>query len=509
VIDLQGKTLWHNKFSYDNMGNRTAVVKNGVADQYTYNINNQLTSISTTSINVSGIVDGDSASTVFVEDVKAKTTYLGDNLIAFDAFNIPIARESDTIQLYAMVNDVLATVGDSSKFICTAKAMPDEEINIYLYTDIGNVAPGNVNTIYIKKDLIYYEYDKNGNLVQRRSPTDTTSYHYDAENRLTRVDLPGGDFEEYVYDGFGQRIKILKNGNLFRTYVYDNLFEAVAIRESDNSTRYISRGLDYMGGIGGLVGVYDPAQGNLTNYFNHRGDLIGTTDSDEGLVSSVEYDAFGSIMSSSGIQSAGFGFSSKELDAASGLYNFGGRYYSADENRWMTRDPAGFEAGFNLYAFVGNNPVMSVDPFGYCEIPADLKRDMKKVDNAIQKYIKETGADITKELVLNIIENMARTGKIVPNFMSRIGGLTRAGGAIIGLGLTFLSPEGAEAMRGAIEAVRALKREQDFVRENNLLGRCQDLRPNLRRAGRAAGRLNRGLKGLPGIGFLFKTKNDR
>ncbi len=505
VINQEGKTLWHNKFTYDNMGNRITLHKNGVSDHYTYNVNNQLTSLTTTSINVSGIVDGDSASNVYVEDMKAKTTYLGSNMLAFEAFDIPVSRGNDTIQLYARVNDVLATVGDSSKFICTTNTLPNEQINIYLFTDVENVDPENINTIYIKKDLIYYEYDENGNLMQRRSPADTMNYHYDAENRLTRIDLPGGDYEEYVYDGLGQRVKTMKNGNLFKSYVYDNIFEAVAIRDSENNTQFISRGLDYLGGIGGLVGAYDETNGNFTNYFNHRGDLINSTDSDEGIVFSGEYDAFGNMMALSGTQSTDFGFSSKEFDATSGLYNFGGRYYSTVENRWMTRDPAGYEAGFNLYAFVGNNPAMSVDPFGFCEIPADLKKDLKVIGDAVNNI----KGDVTKEVVLNIIENMAKTGKISPNFMSRIGGVTRAGGVIIGLGLTFLSPEGAEAMRGAIQLVQGLKREQEMVEELELLPCGQDLRPNLRKAGRAAGRLNRGLKSLPGVGWLFKTKNDR
>nr|NQU90507.1 RHS repeat protein [Bacteroidota bacterium] len=145
VIDQEAKTLWHNKFSYDNMGNRISIHKNGVLDQYTYNVSNQLTSLTKTTINVSGIVDGDSASTIYVEDIKAKTSYLGDNQLAFEAFDIPVEQNCDTLQVYARVNEVLATVGDSSKFICTSGTLPNGNINIYLFTDIENVEPENIN----------------------------------------------------------------------------------------------------------------------------------------------------------------------------------------------------------------------------------------------------------------------------------------------------------------------------------------------------------------------------
>ena len=40
------------------------------------------------------------------------------------------------------------------------------------------------------------------------------------------------------------------------------------------------------------------------------------------------------------------------------------RNYLPAIGRWMTRDPLGEAGGLNLYAFVGNNPVNWVDPWG-------------------------------------------------------------------------------------------------------------------------------------------------
>nr|NQU91188.1 hypothetical protein [Bacteroidota bacterium] len=42
VLDNAGKTMWHNKFEYDNMGNRLTINANGTTDLYTYNSSNQL-----------------------------------------------------------------------------------------------------------------------------------------------------------------------------------------------------------------------------------------------------------------------------------------------------------------------------------------------------------------------------------------------------------------------------------------------------------------------------------
>ena len=40
------------------------------------------------------------------------------------------------------------------------------------------------------------------------------------------------------------------------------------------------------------------------------------------------------------------------------------RNYLPYLGRWLTRDPLGEAGGLNLYAFVGNNPVNWVDPWG-------------------------------------------------------------------------------------------------------------------------------------------------
>ena len=78
-------------------------------------------------------------------------------------------------------------------------------------------------------------------------------------------------------------------------------------------------------------------------------------------------------------------FTGKELDKETGLYYFGARYYDARMSRWISTDPAlekflptgGKEndkklpaggvyepANNDLYGYVGNNPVIYIDPDG-------------------------------------------------------------------------------------------------------------------------------------------------
>jgi hypothetical protein len=47
------------------------------------------------------------------------------------------------------------------------------------------------------------------------------------------------------------------------------------------------------------------------------------------------------------------------------MFQVRNRYYHPNLGRWISRDPIGYEDGINLYAYVGNKPTNSFDPFGY------------------------------------------------------------------------------------------------------------------------------------------------
>jgi len=57
-------------------------------------------------------------------------------------------------------------------------------------------------------------------------------------------------------------------------------------------------------------------------------------------------------------------FTGREYDQEIGLYYNRARYYSAQLGRFISRDPIDIQDDINLYAYVGNNPVMYVDLFG-------------------------------------------------------------------------------------------------------------------------------------------------
>jgi RHS repeat-associated protein len=59
-----------------------------------------------------------------------------------------------------------------------------------------------------------------------------------------------------------------------------------------------------------------------------------------------------------------FLFHGEFRDAATGYYNYGYRFYNDTTGRWLSRDPVGEAGGINLYGFVGNDGIDSVDILG-------------------------------------------------------------------------------------------------------------------------------------------------
>jgi len=240
-----------------------------------------------------------------------------------------------------------------------------------------------------------YLYDTNGNLTS----DGTRSFAYDVENELVSVWQTNVWREDFTYDGL-QRRRItteyawvgsswLQTNEVF--YIYDG---NLVFQERDQNnlplTTY-TRGLDLSGtlqgagGIGGLLARSDKEQvvpnvvsiNNphpqyvISSYYHSDGNgNVTLLIQPNGLaVASYEYDPCGNILSMSGMIAGAnkYRFSSKELNENSGLIYYGRRFYDSNLQRWLNRDPIQELGGYNLYTFISNVSVNSVDAFGLCD----------------------------------------------------------------------------------------------------------------------------------------------
>ena len=78
------------------------------------------------------------------------------------------------------------------------------------------------------------------------------------------------------------------------------------------------------------------------------------------------YDGFGKEVAVSGADADKntFRFSTKQLDAETGMNYYGYRYYASDAGRWINRDPIKERGGLNVYMFCSNSTIDKYDYLG-------------------------------------------------------------------------------------------------------------------------------------------------
>ena len=59
-------------------------------------------------------------------------------------------------------------------------------------------------------------------------------------------------------------------------------------------------------------------------------------------------------------------FTGRRFDTETAPYYYRARYYSPIIGRFLQTDPIGYDGGFKLYTYGGNNPVLIIDPSGLC-----------------------------------------------------------------------------------------------------------------------------------------------
>jgi YD repeat-containing protein len=162
------------------------------------------------------------------------------------------------------------------------------------------------------------------------SKTDTalsqvTSYQYDYENRLKRIDNPDGTYSEYRYDPFGNRIKKDVNGTV-TWFVYD-LMKSLpdVIAEYDGGGALVA---GYTHGRGVDEAISMRRGGSSYYFFNDALESVTSlSDSNENTVNSYEYDAFGIVVNNTELVMNSYGFTGRALDNESGLIYYRMRYY--------------------------------------------------------------------------------------------------------------------------------------------------------------------------------------
>jgi RHS repeat-associated protein len=110
-----------------------------------------------------------------------------------------------------------------------------------------------------------------------------------------------------------------------------------------------------------------PLQGLHFRYADHLGSTILTTRAGGAVIERVQYEPYGARIPSS-TPAPRFGFTGQRFEAATGIYDYGARWYDPQLGRFLQPDPVVPDPldpqSLNRYAYVRNDPVNATDPTG-------------------------------------------------------------------------------------------------------------------------------------------------
>ncbi|SAK90076.1 Rhs family protein [Caballeronia pedi] len=235
-----------------------------------------------------------------------------------------------------------------------------------------------------------FQYDDDGNLIERRDESGVTRFHYDAEYRLTRLSAPDGSVIEYAYDAIGRRVRKRSAGRETR-FCWNG--ETVYREESDDGV------VDYLFLPDSFVPLAFARDGHrLYCVMGQNCAPCALLDETGNLVWLRDSDVLGNEMAETPDTRCPTAYLGQYTETGSALrYNYH-RYYDPRMGRFISTDPIGLSGGLNLYRFVSNT-LTRIDPLGLFEIELSARCDWNKDQKAaFEEKVKRYTDAINKEI---------------------------------------------------------------------------------------------------------------
>lgn len=207
-----------------------------------------------------------------------------------------------------------------------------------------------------------FSFNLNGEMASRNNKitSQKVQYKFDSFGKLISVQT-GSNLIEYQMDGFGRRAINSVNGSVQNTYLYKDQIRLAGIVGS-SGVALQSFGYSTKAHVPDIMVMNNESYRIITDQLGSVRLVVKASDGT--IVQEMLHDEFGRVLKDTKPGFQPFGFAGGLYDSNTGLVQFGARWYDSQIGRWISKDPIKFDGGFNLYGYVGENPVNYIDPSG-------------------------------------------------------------------------------------------------------------------------------------------------
>ena len=392
-------TAYDVAYSYDAAGNVLSMTyPSGRIVSFTRNSLGRISAVATkdnagaSAVSVVGGVGylpfGPLASATFGNGVSLTRLYDQDYRLT----NIDSASGSTAIQNLTYGYDTASNITSISDAVTTGRSQT------FSYDDLNRLT--SASGVY---GSLSFTYDGVGNRSTRVASGTTDSYVYpSSSNQLSSVTTgsnvrtlthgasgsvtedvrDAADDYTYTYNNAGRLSGTSRNGSAVGAYLYNALEQRVAKTVAGATTQFL------YDSAGHLIEEADASGNALREYIwlddmpiamvDHSGsspvlyyihaDHLGRpqkmTDASAAIVWDAAFDPFGNIASVSGSAIGLLMFPGQYYDSETQLSQNWHRDYDPSIGRYIQSDPIGLAGGINMYAYVLDDPVNSIDPTG-------------------------------------------------------------------------------------------------------------------------------------------------
>jgi RHS repeat-associated protein len=299
----------------------------------------------------------------------------------------------------------------------------------------GNMTSDGVNT---------YSWGYGNRMIGASRKGMTAAYDYDSDDRRTKKTV-NGVVTRTLWSGADELAEYDANGDLIRRFVPDGT-----------------------GAMDARLATVTAAGAVYWYHVDHQGTVIATSDSAGQTVGTASYSPYGEFGAGTSAppQYSPFGYTGRQYDPETGLYQYLARYYSPRLGQFLSMDPIGTKDDPNLFLYVGLDPVNATDPTGMQSVYTEVHLRRRDIGDAAADRQNREAADRFVGGVRAIINDIKNDP-----IGAAADGLMIAGDIFLG-GPTGEAAIGIAARRGAREGAEAVAEGVVYRRTNTETGRC-------------------------------------